>query len=178
MFNTKTSVFEAHRWSITSDVCVLVGEIQIKRTKITVLFQSIRPSRVTGLVVLAEIRPLSQVTQSLANFKKKMAINRCNFFFLGYMALNTLTRTQTKFGHGRNFWCVLCHTPHGRDYNFGQHVTRHTVGRIDWNGTVSLVNTREERVRNPLRPIVPLLPEPIPKRCVLLWHSCHCKIEG
>ena len=39
-------------------------------------FQSIWPSRVTGLVVLAEIHPLSQVTQSLANFKKKMAINR------------------------------------------------------------------------------------------------------
>ena len=45
--------------------------------------------------------------------------------------------SQTKFGHGRNFLCVPCHTTNGRDYNFGQHITSHTLGRIDWNGTVS-----------------------------------------
>ena len=53
----------------------------------TVPFQSIRPSQVTGLVVLAEIGLLSQVTESLANPPKNGLKPSKRVNFLCYMLL-------------------------------------------------------------------------------------------
>ena len=91
---------------------------------ITVPFKSIRPSRVTSQVDVAEIGCLSQVTGWVAGCDRP---------------IKTVAQPWPNFGYQilAEFWRVSqVQTWSGRIQNFVHRVTGHTPGRTDLNGTV------------------------------------------